>query len=253
MTAFWAMTRVSLRHILGRKRLIGLGLFALVPAVVMAVLGQTASDASLLKEFHAGPLLTVLFGVLPITSLVLGAAALGEERRDGTLSFLLLRPNRRAVIVAAKLAAVWLGTFAVVGGSGAAAAFVLAARSGYWTPFGPALLGLAVSTLAYGAAALALGYLTSRAVLIGLAYLVILENGLALAIDGMATVSLMRIGLTAYWAALPDGTAAVAYSEINELMAALTPGAWGALAKALVIAGIVVVGIAWLLRHRDVA
>jgi hypothetical protein len=112
---------------------------------------------------------------------------------------------------------------------------------------------LALSTLAYGASALALGYLTSRAVLIGLAYLVILENGLALAIDGMATVSLIRIGLTAYWAALPEGTAAVARFEINELMASLTPGVWGAAAKVLVIAGAVIVGVAWLLRHRDVA
>jgi len=112
---------------------------------------------------------------------------------------------------------------------------------------------MAISTLAYAAAALALGYLTGRAVLIGLAYLVILENGLALAIDGMATVSLMRIGLTAYWALLPDRTAAVAFSEINQLMASLAPGALGAAAKALVIAGLVVAGTAWLLRHRDVA
>lgn len=253
MTAFRAITGVSLRHILGRKRLVGLGLFALVPAVVMAVVGQTASDASLLKEFHAGPLLTILFGVLPITTLVLGAAALGEERRDGTLSFLLLRPLRRPAIVGAKLAAVWLGSFLVVGGSTAAAALVLGLRSGYWSPFAPALVALAISTLAYAAASLALGYLTGRAVLIGLAYLVILENGLALAIDGMATVSLMRIGLTAYWAVLPADVAAVAFSEINELMASLTPGVFGAAAKVLVISGIAVAGVAWLLRHRDVA
>ncbi len=253
MTAFRAMIRWSLRHILGRKRLVGLGLFGLVPAVVMAVVGQTASDASLLKEFHAGPLLTVLFGVLPITTLVLGAAALGEERRDGTLSFLLLRPTSRTSIVGAKLASVWLGSFLIVGGSVGLAALVLGVRSGHWTPFGPVLLAMAISTLAYAAAALALGYLTGRAVLIGLAYLVILENGLALAIDGMATVSLMRIGLTAYWALLPDRTAAVAFSEINQLMASLAPGALGAAAKALVIAGLVVAGTAWLLRHRDVA
>lgn len=253
MTAFWAMTRVSLRHVLGRKRLVGLGVFGLVPAVVMAVVGQRAGDATLLKEFHAGPLLTILFGVLPITTLVLGAAALGEERRDGTLSFLLLRPTRREAIVGAKLAAAWIGSFLVVGGSTAATALVLGARSGYWSPMVPGLVAMAVATLAYSAAALLLGYVTGRAVLIGLAYLVILENGLALAIDGLATISLMRIGLTAYQALLPGGASAVAFSELDELMASLAPGAIGAAAKALVIAAITVAGIAWLLRHRDVA
>jgi ABC-2 type transport system permease protein len=228
-------------------------LFALVPAVVMALIGSSATDATLLKQFHGGPLVTILYAVLPITTLVIGSAAIGDERREATLSFLILRPMARETIVAAKLVSAFLASYLLVGGSTFVTAAVLGVRSGYWSPLAPGLVATALGTLAFTSLAMLLGYLTSRAVLIGLAYLVVMENGLSLAIDALATISLIRIGLTAYTAMLPTGASAVAYSEINELMARLTPGVFGATAKAVVIAAVAIGLVAAMLQRRDVA
>jgi ABC-2 type transport system permease protein len=249
MRAFAALVANTLRQLLGRRRLLLLLLLSLLPAVVLLVaLAHTRSSSTAFRTFHDQPLGILFLVVLPIASLVFGAAALGDERRDATLSFILLRPLPRSSLATAKLLGAWAASFAVVGPGAVAMSVVLGIRGGGWQTLGPLLLGVAVATLAYAAVFLLLGYLTGRAVLVGLVYAFVWESGMTTAIPSLATVSLMRIGLSAYAALVPASRA-----QLANVLGVVEPGAGGALAKTLVVALVAVTAVATLLRHRDVA
>lgn len=248
MTAFSAMVRTGFRQLLASRRVILMALIALLPAIVLLVLGRSASGAALFRDFHEGPIGILFLFVLPLTSLMMGSSALGDERRDGTLSFLVLRPRRREMIVSAKLLAAWSAAWLVIGGGGAVASVVLGLDGGGWSTLLPIVVATGISTLAYVAVFLLVGYLTRWAMLIGAGFLFFWEVGITSAADSLANVSLFRIGLTAYAAMVPESE-----SLLREPLAALQPGTWGAIAKVVVIAGVMVVATAWLLRHRDIA
>jgi ABC-2 type transport system permease protein len=248
MRAFWAITRTTSRQLLGGRRLLLLLPLTAIPGLVM-LLGT--SDSTAIESFrflHDAPIAIVYLIVVPIASLVLGSAALGDERRDGTLSFITLRPHARRTITGAKLAAAW-GAASVIGAIAAVGpAVVLGASTGEWSPLGPMILGAAVSTAAYTAVFLVLGHLTQRAVLIGLVYVFIWESGISFAADSLANISLFRIGVSGY-AGMVDGAPRL----LAEPLGSLTPGMGGAAAKAAVIATVAIALSAWLLRTRDLA
>jgi ABC-2 type transport system permease protein len=242
------MTRIGLRQVLGVKRLLLLGAFSLIPAIITMAITGDIDDGTAFRRFHDGPFVTLLLLVLPLVALFLGAAALGEERRDATLSFLLLRPRPREAIVGAKLLAAWLATTIVIGGSAAATGLVLAATTGRTDVVGPLVGSVIVAGLGYAAVFLILGYASSRAVVYGAFYVLFWELGLAQAVDALAAVSISRIGITVYVDLLPSG----ATRTVDALLANLQPGTWGAIAKVAVIGAVVVELSALLLRRRDV-
>ena len=248
MRAFAAILRVSLRQLLGSKRVILMGLIALLPAIVMFGLSRNRSAGRMFTDFHEAPLIILFLFVLPLTSLLVGSVVLGDERRDGTLSFLVLRPLPRETIVTAKLAAAWGAAWLVIGGGGLAAAAVYGLASGDWSVLAPVLVSTAVSTLAYAAVFMLLGYLTRWAVLIGAGFLFFWEVGITNAADSLANISLFRIGITGYASMLPG-----AEPLLREPLAALQPGLGGAIAKVAVIGASAVIIVAALIRRRDVA
>ncbi|MBU1492423.1 MAG: ABC transporter permease [Actinobacteria bacterium] len=246
MRAFFAMTRVSIGQLLGRRWVILVGLVGLLPSIVMLAMSRTQGAGRLAASFQEGPLMTLFTIVLPLTSALLGSVALGEERREGTLPFLVLRPRRREIVVAAKLLAAWLSAWLIAGASGVLAAIVLGLSAGIWQMVLPVIVATGVSTLAYAAVFLLLGYATRWAVLIGAGFLFFWELGIASAADSLANVSLFRIGLTAF-AAMVHGSPGV----IRDVLASLTPGVWGAIAKVLVLSGCSVGALSYVMRHRD--
>jgi ABC-2 type transport system permease protein len=247
MRGFVAITRVTLRQLLGGKRLLLFGLLALLPTIVMWFASSNRTGDRVVATFSEAPVAIVFLIVLPVIALVLGAASLGDERRDGTLSFLLLRPLPRTLVAAAKLTAAWLATTGLVGTSAALAAAVVGIRAGDWGYLAPVLVGVALAALAYCSAFMLLGYFSSRAVLIGLVYVFIWENGITAASAALANVSLWRVGLSAYIGLAPRGP----IGEIDDILGSVAPGAGGAIAKALVIAVLVVTATGALLRRRD--
>jgi ABC-2 type transport system permease protein len=246
MTAFLAIVRVSLRQLLGRKWVILVGLVGLLPSVVMVVLTRVSAPGRLSADFTEGPLLTLFFFVLPLTSILLGSLALGEERREGTLSFLVLRPRRKEVAIAAKLTAAWLAAWLICGASGALAAVILGMAAGVWKMVIPVIVATGLSTLAYTAVFLLVGYLTRWAVLIGAGFLFFWETGIAFAADSLANVSLFRVGLTAFAGMVPQSR-----PQLDDALGALQPGAGGAVAKSLVLAAVSVALIGAWMRRRD--
>ena len=151
------------------------------------------------------------------------------------------------VLAGAKLLGAWMATLAVVGVGAICMSVVLGLRFSGWGSLGPLFLGGALSSLSYVSVFLVLGYLTQRAVLIGLVYAFIWESGMTTAVTSLATVSLMRVGLSAYAGLVPTRRV-----YLDELLGSVQPGAGGAVAKAVVIALLAVAGATALLRRRDV-
>lgn len=248
MSPALAIVRVTLRQLLGGRRLLVLGLLGTIPAIVVWLGTSNRTRSAVLDTYHEGAIATLFLVVMPIASIVLGSAALGDERRDGTLSFLVVRPLRRTTITGAKLAAAWIACAAVSATSGALAAGAAAVRAADSSIVAPTLVGLVISAGCYAAVFLVLGHLTSRAVLVGLIYLFVWETGISLAAPSLANVSLFRIGLTAYVGMVPESEAI-----LSDPLGSLAPGAGGALAKVVVLSVLAVVVAAALLRRRDIA
>lgn len=247
MTPIVAIIRVTLRQLLGGRRLFVLGALAVIPAIVVWLSTPNRTPQSVFEIYHEGAMITLFLIVMPIVSIVLGSAALGDERRDGTLSFLAVRPIPRAGITAAKFLAAWMAAAGISMASGALAAIAVSVRSSDWATLVPTLVGISIAAGCYVGVFMLIGHLTSRAVLAGLVYLFVWETGIAFAAASLANVSLFRIGLTAYAGMLP-----AAQPLLDEPLAALAPGAGGAVAKLLVIATAAVLSTAGLIRRRDI-
>ncbi|HSG80234.1 MAG TPA: ABC transporter permease [Acidimicrobiia bacterium] len=248
MTALRTVITATLHQLFSGRRPILLGLLAVLPPVVTFFVVRGVSEGVALRRFHDVSITLLFILVLPLVALVLGAAALGDERRDTTLTVLVLRPMRRETIVGAKLAAAWIAVTAIVGGAAAASGIVLGVAAGVWEPLVPLVLGIALSALGYVAVFLILGYLTPRAVLIGLIYVFIWENAISFTVDGFAVLSLFRIGITGY-AAMVD----LAPRFLSDVLGSLDPGMYGAAAKAIGVAVVATMAGAWMLRRRDIA
>ena len=246
MTPFLAIVRVTVRQLAGRPRLLGFGLLGLVPAALLVAVSRTAHPGAL--DLELGVLLVVPFFalVIPITSLILADGALGEERRDKTLSFLVLRPISRLEIAAAKTVA----AAAVSTGFAAFGALALAltwlALGGGLDVLGPIVLGATLACVMYSAIFVLLGNVMARSTLVGLLYVLFFETTMVDELPRLAGASLWRIGLGATLDTMP------AHFPARALLGAL--GDWvPSLGSAVVVAAsiaIVTVALCTLLLKR---
>ncbi len=138
----------------------------------------------------------VIRTVLPLIALVVGTAAIGSEIEDGTAVFLLIKPIARwrtalaKVAVAAGLTAVLvvppvIATGILVGGVGGTSLGIA---------FGFALAAIAGGT-AYATAFTVLGAITSRALVVGLAYTLLWEGVLSGLLEGTRFLSIRQATL----------------------------------------------------------
>jgi len=238
MTPVLAIVRVTARQLTGRTRLLGFGLLSLMPAVLLAAASRSADPAAL--DLELGVLLVVpLFAlVIPITTLILASSALGEERRDKTLSFLVLRPISRLEIATAKtLAAAAVSTgFAAVGAL--ALSFTWLALGGGLDVFPPIMLGATVACVMYSAVFVLVGNVLARSTLVGLLYVLFFESVMVEEMPRLASASLWRISMGATLETMP------AHFPAHALLAAL--GEWvPSVGSALIVmAAITVVTVA---------
>ena len=246
MNGFLAITRVTLQQLVGGKRFWGLLALAGLPALITVLAGRSVSEVERYRFFHEGPLNTFLILIVPIVAVVVGTAALGDERRHETLSFLVLRPIPRSVIVAAKTASAWVASFAICGLGGAAAAIVFGLIDGSWRPLPAIIVLAALNTLGYAALFVPLGYLVSRAALIGLAFIFLWDTSLTVFVTALAPYSISRIGLSAYVALVERVPIAT-----TDVLGSVDPGTGGAVAKAAVLTALAVALTSYLMRRRD--
>ena len=259
MTVFMAMTRVTVRQTLRPRRALGLALLSLSAAVMYFLSGFSSRGLESNTEFARSEAFDIFVGmtvgtfmniIVPVVTLIIATSVLGDERRDNTMSFLVLRPISRFSIAASKVVAAFLESFALTGLGAVALGLAAALRINSFSYVIPLLVGAGIATAAYAAVFVPLGYLLKRATLIGLTYVFIWENGIAGAVPAVAGISPWRIGVSAMSGLAPD-------RFVDELpqfaTGSLSPGAGGAAAKVVVLILLSAGAVASILRRRDLA
>jgi ABC-2 type transport system permease protein len=244
-----AITAATVRQILGLRRAIIFGLAALAPALVFLLTSQALADEAALDRFLAMVVRLYFPLLVPIVALIMSASALGDERRDGTLSFLVLRPIPRSVISASKYVGAVLVAGALNGLGAAAVGIVYGIDTGSWGMVLPLVVGGFVASIVYAALFVPLGFFTDRAVLVGLAFVLIFENGVVSALSGLSSLSPWRLGLSAF-SGLVNGDVALLLAD-NGVANLSSLGA--ALSWSIAFAVASVMAITLVLRRRDLA
>lgn len=231
------------RSLIQGRRMLGLGLLAIVPGLILLVVGLAGEGGgSQVFAISAG----VGSTTFPIAALILAAATLRDERDQGTLPFIYLKPIPRSLLATSSLAAAGAATSLIA--VGASVAVTLAAwATGLDTGAALATLPLFVAAaVGYSAAFVPLGYLVPRVILVGLAYVVVWEQIAARLITGVANTSIWRFALSIY----ADITTAGG-RILEETLGPVTPGSWGGVAKIMVVVLAGGLVLTWALRSRD--
>jgi ABC-2 type transport system permease protein len=169
------LVRTLLRGVLTRGRVVGLVALGLVAPLLGLAIGAS-SQAQPLED---GALMVNAFGLslfVPVVTLVFASAALGDPNEDGTLVYLWLRPVARwrlavAAVVASLIVALPLVVLPLVlaaAATGAGGDLVLGT-----------VVACAVGTLAYGGMFTWLGLRVRRALVWGVAYVLVWEGFVA--------------------------------------------------------------------------
>ena len=247
MRAAWAITTTTVKQLLGVRRMIVFGLAELAPAGVLLLMTQTLAQEAALDRF-LGMVAAFYFPlIVPIVTLIVAASALGDERRDGTLSFLVLRPIPRSVIALSKsggavIVATGLNVFGAI-----ALTVVYGIDTGSWNLVLPLAIGGAFASIVYASLFVPLGFFTDRAVLIGLVFVFIFENAVVSALSGLSSLSPWRIGMSAFAGLAPSEVAL----ELSDFGAANLSGFGAAFLRTVVIAGLSIAATTLVLRRRD--
>lgn len=182
--------RLTVRATLSRKRAL---IFAITPFILIAVsalLSLRAKSPVWPPEFLGDFGFTV---VVPLTALIIGTSVLGAEIDDASVISLLATPVRRSAVVLTKFAAaaVLTAAFAAVGEYLAAA---IATGPGSKLALG-LLAGAVVASVVYNALFVLLSVLTTRAIAVGLLYLLVWEGLLGNLVGGVRLLSVDQYAL----------------------------------------------------------
>jgi ABC-type transport system involved in multi-copper enzyme maturation permease subunit len=239
---------MSLRQALPLRRTIVLVGIQLIPVLVYLLSTQNRTAAAALESFVAVGVTMLLGLAVPVVAIVLGAGALGAERRDETLSFIALRPIPRVLLAGEKTLAAIVGATAIGWVGAIALGIAHVSQHGNASLIGGMVLAVFITATLYTAVLVPLGFLTDRAVLIGMVYLFVFEAGVVSALPALATISPWRIGVSAFGAVVSDVP-----PNLDEVMGSLTPSAVAPLVAVSVVFLVSVALSTVLLRQRDLA
>lgn len=249
MTPIIALFAASLRAALPLRRTALFGLLALTPALLFVLSAENRTGEAAFRTLIEAGVGSLFALVLPIIAIVLASGALGNERRDQTLSFIVLRPMPRWAIAVTKIAASVCATTVISLVSVVSLSAIYGIQHGF---DGEVLIGFAVgavlATVAYTAIIVPLGFITDRAVVIGLAYLLVFENGVVQLLTGLASLSPWRVGVAAVGGLVPG-----AQPILTEVVGNLTMSTGGSLGTAAIYLAIGATLTTLLLKRRQLA
>jgi ABC-2 type transport system permease protein len=182
--------RLTLRATMGRKRAL---IFAIAPVIligVSALLRLAARSPSWPPEFLGVFGFTV---VLPLTALIIGTSVLGAEIDDGSIVHLLATPVRRLSVVLSKFIAAVILTI-TFGAIPLYLAGAIATGPGSRLAIG-LLAGALAASVVYNAIFVMLSVLTTRAIAVGLLYLLVWEGLLGSLVGGVRLLSVDQYAL----------------------------------------------------------
>lgn len=188
------IARITLRQLLSRRRTLLLLLLGGV-LVLAAGIFRLAGEEARALPFTAGLLSNLGVGTLmPLVALIFGTGAIGAEIEDGTAIFLLAKPISRASVVLSKLAVAALCSAALTCGPMLLAGLIAAGGLGEGLVLGMTA-GAAIGSVLYCAVFVTVSLVTSRALVFGLAYVLIWEGLLAGLFAGTRTFSVRQLTL----------------------------------------------------------
>lgn len=173
------LVSLTVRQLLGRRRTALIGLLLALPLIIALIFRYSDAEHREVstEEFALGLVGTLILTLLlPLVALVLGTAALGSEIEDGTAVFLLTKPIPRWRIIAVKIGVSSTITVLMVVPPTAATTWII-----HESPTADGLMvgtaiGAGVAAVLYCAVFVALSTVTSRALIIGLAYVFVWEG-----------------------------------------------------------------------------
>jgi ABC-2 type transport system permease protein len=182
---------ITLRATLGRKRAL---LFAIPPLILVLV-------SALLKA--AGPAQadwpTAILGgfglavVLPLTALIIGTSVLGAEIDDGSVVHLLATPVPRSTVILTKFA-VGTGLTMIFAAVPELLAGLIATGGATRLAIG-LFAGALAGSVIYNALFVMISVLTTRAIAVGLLYLLVWESLLSNVVGGVRVLSVEQYSL----------------------------------------------------------
>ncbi len=192
MSVMAALIDVTLRGLLSRRRTVLLVLLAGLPVLIGLLVRASGGRPDADRVLDT----LVVRTVMPLVALIIGTSALGSEIEDGTAVYLMIKPIARWKIALAKILVAAGLTALLIVPSIVISALLLGGDS-------TTIVGYSVAALvggsAYAAAFVTLSVFTSRALLLGLAYVLIWEGVLSGLLTGTKFLSIRQatLGLAA--------------------------------------------------------
>jgi ABC-2 type transport system permease protein len=185
---------LTIRGLLGRRRILLVSLLALAPvgvAVVLVVGGGLGTSVQLTREIYEALVMTT---IVPLVALILGTTAIGAEIDDGTIVHLLAKPVGRGWIVLAKMLVAGTAGAILCGTSVLVSSLLLVRLDMPGLVLGM-LAGVVVAVITYAAVFVTLSVWTGRALIAGLAYVLLWEGFIASFFSGTRLLSVREYGL----------------------------------------------------------
>lgn len=213
---------LTIRQYTRSRSLLVVAVICLIP-IVFAILPHILSGyerETRVTWLIADDIYLTLFAatLLPLATLVLATAALGDEVEDKTLHYLALKPLSRVRIVLEKWLAVIVVTTAVVWAS--LAIIWLVAAWGRLDQLADLLAPMFVSSLVgilgFGSLFLFLSLVINRALLFGVFYVFIWETTLSTFLPGIRSISISHYTRSAFVRMLDDRTVTIDGPSANQ-------------------------------------
>lgn len=253
LSSTWLLFVTHLPRLLRSRRTALVLVVALIPALIALLVTSVATRRPPSPGAVAtmGGWLLLMQVVVPLTSLVMGSAAVAEEVEDRTLTYLFTRPMPRAALLFGRWAAIAVVLTAIL--ALGTALFLLAASRAHGEGPGldagvtwPLATAVLMGGLAYSAAAAALGAFVRYPIVIGLGYAFAVEGFLA-NLPGKNQMLTLQHHLRSWIMAQGSET----WNRFERFTAA---GTVDARTAAFVLVGVVVVALAagsWRLSRRE--
>jgi ABC-2 type transport system permease protein len=184
------VARITIRAVFGRRRAL---IFAIPPLILILVTLALKAARPPGAQWPGHILGDFGFSViLPLTALIIGTSVLGAEIDDGSIVHLLATPVRRSSVIVTKFCVGALLTMAFVAVPELIAG-IIASGAGKLA-FG-LLVGALAGSVIYNAVFVMLSVLTTRAIAVGLLYVLIWEAVLGNFVSGARVLSVEQYSL----------------------------------------------------------
>jgi len=182
---------ITMRATLGRKRALLFGIPALILILVTLALKASHPGTSDWPSLILGD-----FGftvVIPLTALIIGGSVLGAEIDDGSIVHLLATPVRRSTVIMTKFAVAAALTMLLAAGSELVSGLI---ATGGATKLAMALfVGALAGSVIYNALFVMMSAATTRAIAVGLLYVLVWEGLLGNFVSGARVLSIGHYSL----------------------------------------------------------